>query len=915
METAMRIDGLGLANYETETDNIRAGGTFNAAALSDVVTLGSVNDFFGDEPKRNSLLAGEGSIDDIKAQADVLQDNLTALFNRMDTGSVTRLDGEDIDLYDTETQELVTVTEKIQIMLATYCDDFEPTVNISKEDVKKVMGAAAMLAGVDSVSDSDKAYLVQNKLEPTISNIYIAKHAGFECGRSAVTDEEWDEMSGQAEKILINSGLTPSRENMEMCRFMLDNDIDLCKENFDRMEALSQIEPLLSEDKLIERIAANVIEGRNAKDTRLDEAKCPWESAKSVIDTVKRATEGNIMAWAVKYEKLTVSDLRKTEEQGLEIEPDEGEVRFVTARRRLTEIRLMMSLESARTIEKSGVKLDFLEINDLLEQLKKEEAKEFDAPLIDIEQTQMVLSGIDNLRSVHCAVIGSVIETKEIPSINTMQYHAEEVNARMKAAGQSYEALSTEIRTDLGDSLNRAIKESMGDILEQMGFKQNEENARAVRILVYNNLEVTEVALNQVKNIDYCVNQLFSNMTPKNVLTMIRDGINPLETDVTELNDYLAKLPVTVEYSSEKYSEFVYRMDKKGGFTEEEREKFLGIFGLVRRFENDGMKAIGSLINQGLPVTMGNLLTAYMTRKTGQIDITADENTGLSKVRDKVSYYKSLFANAQKLMTPDALEQIADGFDDMEPDDFAKALLAEESHADEQAAEKQLADLREAAEAGQDVMRFITYNEVPETISNILGAKLLIKDPAKLFCDDVREEADKLLESLNDKDEAKEEYSRLAERAKELITTDRVDIEALRRVGMGINLMNTLAQRNNYVIPFEKDNQMGIINLKIYDTGENRGSFLIRMSDITVEGKVTPDGISAQIMTNSPEFFAGDVMNGLKDAFAGEGFKETRISVNKAGEHPDMKSAAKDGVSSKRIFSAAKIFIRTIANL
>lgn len=911
----MRIDGFGKTNFEHEIENTKTTGTFNASALSDVVTIGSVTDFFGKEPEKNSLLVGDGTLEGMKEQATVLKDNMTALFDKMDTGSVTELNGESVDLYEEDTDELVTVVEKIQIMLATYCDDFEPTVNLSREDVKKVMGAVAMLEDVKDITDADKAYLLQNKMEPTISNIYIAKHAGFVCGRNAITDKEWDEMYAQAEKILVNAGYEPTKDNMDMCRFMIDNEIDLCKDSFDRMESMADLEPMLNRDTLIRRAAANIIEGRSAKDTRLDEKKCPWESARDVVKTVNAATEGNIMAWSVRSESLTIASLREVEDDGLEILPDRANVKFVTAQRRLTEVRLMMTLEAARAMEKNGIRVDYLEISDLLDQLKAEEAKEWDAKSIDIEQTQMVLTSVESLRTVHCAVIGSVIEAREIPTINSLQFHATGIEAKMAAAQNSYEALSTEIRGDLGDSVNRAIKESMGDILEDMGYERNEENERAIRILVYNDMEVTEQALNQVKNIDYCVNQLFGNMTPKNVLSMIRDGVNPLETDVTELSNYLANMSVTAEYEAEKYSEFVYRMDKKGEFTPEEREKFLSIYSLVRKFEKDGMNAIGALINQGLELTMGNLLTAYMTRQGRNMNLEADVDTGLSEVKDKVSYYKSLFANAKKHVTPEALAEIGEDFDDMNPEELAKKLLEDESYRDEVAAEKQLNDLHEACRAGDAVFRFVTYNEVPQTIANILGAKALLRSPQDVFNEDVKDEAEAILDSLTDKETAQKEYDKLLGNAKELIKSERVDIEALRRVGMGINLVNTMAHRNNYVIPYEKDNQMGIINLKILETGENRGSFMIKMQEITVEGKVTEDGISARIMSRSLEVVSTGVVEGIRGELQKIGFSDIRIDVNKAKDQPDMKSGVMEGVSSRRIFAAAKIFIQQIANI
>lgn len=46
-----------------------------------------------------------------------------------------------------------------------------------------------------------------------------------------------------------------------------------------------------------------------------------------------------------------------------------------------------------------------------------------------------------------------------------------------------------------------------------MGYENNEENRRAVRILAYNNLEMTEENIDRIKDLDKSVNLLFKSMT------------------------------------------------------------------------------------------------------------------------------------------------------------------------------------------------------------------------------------------------------------------------------------------------------------------------------------------------------------------------------------------------------------------
>ena len=156
-----------------------------------------------------------------------------------------------------------------------------------------------------------------------------------------------------------------------------------------------------------------------------------------------------------------------------------------------------------------------------------------------------------------------------------------------------------------------------------------------------------------VKAIDSSVNTLFDNMTPEKTLKMIRDGVNPLETDIEELNRYINGLEGD-EHQVEKYSEFLYKLEKNNEITAGEREKYIALYSLINKFETEGMNSIGQLVNQGLEINMGNLLTAYMSRHDKGMDLKADDSIGVKNITDKVTYYKNLFAGIKNKVMPES---------------------------------------------------------------------------------------------------------------------------------------------------------------------------------------------------------------------------------------------------------------------
>ena len=80
-----------------------------------------------------------------------------------------------------------------------------------------------------------------------------------------------------------------------------------------------------------------------------------------------------------------------------------------------------------------------------------------------------------------------------------------------------------------------------------MSLDKTPENQRSVRILAYNRMEITAENIERVKEADKQVTAVIEKLTPKNVLQMIRDGVNPLEKTFGELESYFAENPQSYE--------------------------------------------------------------------------------------------------------------------------------------------------------------------------------------------------------------------------------------------------------------------------------------------------------------------------------------------------------------------------------
>ena len=145
-------------------------------------------------------------------------------------------------------------------------------------------------------------------------------------------------------------------------------------------------------------------------------------------------------------------------------------------------------------------------------------------------------------------------------------------------------------------------------MLQEMGLESTPENERAVRILGYNRMEITEESIAQIKDWDAEVNTLIDRMKPATVLGMIRDGINPLEHTVTELNEMLADRGMTAAQEEESYSKFLWRLDKTNGITAEERQSYIGIYRLLHQVQKEDHAAVGAVVQSGQQMDLSCLL-------------------------------------------------------------------------------------------------------------------------------------------------------------------------------------------------------------------------------------------------------------------------------------------------------------------
>lgn len=106
-----------------------------------------------------------------------------------------------------------------------------------------------------------------------------------------------------------------------------------------------------------------------------------------------------------------------------------------------------------------------------------------------------------------------------------------------------------------------------------------------MRVLGYNRMEITPEHVEEIKAACATVEEVTRRMTPAAVLRMIRDGVNPLEQSLPRLQEYFEEQQQGQEtgQETERYSRFLYKLEKKGDITLRKRVRLLAATGCCAR--------------------------------------------------------------------------------------------------------------------------------------------------------------------------------------------------------------------------------------------------------------------------------------------------------------------------------------------
>lgn len=767
----------------------------------------------------------------------ISQDYMTVMSHTLSEEDYARAQEEGFDFGNMNPEETVTIVDKIKAELvragknvAGYTDDVdmetlaaalgsqalaeavtrsfrEADVPLTEENLERVAAAWLMASQLQPLEQGSVRYLIDNEMDSEIWNLYVAENSGAAIGTpgGAGTNIPEGALTRQIDEIIENSGRQVDEESRGAAAWLLENGLPLTEENLDRLDELKNLEMPVPPERFAEAAADAVAEGKEP-----------------IYGSLAEKTE-NIYEKAARVEAYYQSSEVWEEYAG-----------DIAARRQLEEIRLRMTAEVNVKLLKSGFSIDTEPMEKLVEALRQAEeqlaAQYFPEDAESIEKYRNFREAdarIQELPGLPADVLGTFAEGQSTETLEDFHREGKALQDTYRKAGESYEALMTEPRRDLGDSIKKAFA-NVDDILKDLGQELTEENRRAARILGYNRMEMSLENLEKVKEADRVVQTVVEKLTPAATLKMIRDGINPLEKTFEELEQYFRELPEDYRQESQSYSRFLYGLERSHAITPEERDSYIGIYRLVRQIEKTDGAAVGALVNTQAELHFANLLSAVRSGRFKSLD---------AKVGDRLGSLVERVQSGESISG-----QIARAF----AEDAGKVMtsVSYSEEAERAYNREQLEQYRAAlSSADEECVAMLQRGELPAGADNLLAAAALLEEDDNLFAaGDEKEQETELWQLLDDPEEFEKEYEDGIARAKDGVEEDTfqsadtsLDVRRMQLAHKQLTIAGNLAKQQEFFLPVSIGGRMTRVHLT-FDRSGGAGMVEVRMKSEEGQG-------------------------------------------------------------------------------
>jgi hypothetical protein len=818
----------------TTTDKAEEENESDLEDLSSKMTAKNYKDIQGEGISLESyeLEILKRALERVKVQRSVKAENIKEL-------------GEQINLEVEQARQIAMGYLPDSGMAKTIADSLvKADLPVTQENVLKIANAMQLSTVASQVGDASAAYLIKNELEPTIENIYKAVHSGK---TNPVVNKEsgFNDIKDLVSQMVTEADFQDPEVAMKEAKWLFQSDLNITKENIQYKMDLENLSENLSMDEVADQAAQSLASGQKAEDALL----------------------------------------------------------LLRSKIKLEESRLKLSYDASGNMANKGIQVDTQGMSEQVETLKQLEKEFYKAYLGEntenvsdkIDMIEQTVATVDNLKQSSAYVLGETFQQRH--EINLVQLNDTAIAGKDKyqQAEKSYEALMTAPRKDMGDSIQKAFQ-NVDSQLDLLGLEPTDANQRAVRILAYNQIELTTENITSMKAYDAKVNNLLQNMTPSVTTAMVKDGINPISVPIDELNQITKNYQNLLGDSKEvKFSEYLVDLESNREITKEQRDAYVGIYRLLHQVEASDGAAVGAVVKAGKEMTLNALLTEVRSSKRNNVNLLVNDEQGATESKggysnsittpiddyfsEMSSYQQTVIASVLQGLDGKSLNQVAEKYQDQIYDLPLEQLQQElnevSSDEDQSQVDRKLEILQELSKDGSNGLKFLESFKVANSIQNIVAAKSMLELNSKLYdkadkllasSDSLQDYSEELVAGLENVDEFKKTYDAMqtdvtnqlkdevfAMSDQQTSATMVNDIKAMCDI---FSLNQQLQSKEFYNIPMKSNDSIVNVNLTVVHNSEEKGKIRIsypteQLGTISVEASIDQGQIKCLITSDT----------------------------------------------------------------
>ncbi|MBU3804031.1 MAG: hypothetical protein H9872_04660, partial [Candidatus Cellulosilyticum pullistercoris] len=509
-------------------------------------------------------------------------------------------------------------------------------------------------------------------------------------------------------------------------------------------------------------------------------------------------------------------------------------------KKQIHQIRMKLTVEAAQKISmQMPIESSSLaEVANALKQMEQEEAIKALSTL-QLPMTNENMEALTGVMGITKEMSHYFMQVVQIEMETDEQASLSEIGKVLNA----YRINETPVERRFGETISK-VQGQIKEWLESQDIEASQINIEAAKALITNQMEVSKANIESIQEIVIKMNTFLEEMTPIQVATLIKEGINPYEASINELLSWMGTRKV--EGLKNSIAETIVVMEEKGQINEGQKEGMIGLYRILQGVSRQKEAVLGYLYKNNLPLTIENLQIAvqYATGKK-HIEVGVNDAFGelesltYEKQRAKEMIESSMSQSNKMLESIKILENMELPITEESVNRMTKMSALLYPYIKEQfkkdlgkfegmstLPDSFLEKIESVQSMGPELIESMIKHKVPLTLSNLYWMDQLTKDPS--LYGTLLDDKGMLKEGLpSELDEIEEVLSELEHEAKdqkeEAILMGRLrEYRNYKQIEEVVHFQKErIVNEGFYQIPFMIDGERKLINLYLHKEDES----------------------------------------------------------------------------------------------